>query len=347
MNKRFYKNKSVLVTGHTGFVGSWMTLWLNKAGANVIGLSHNPPSNPYNYKFLKLDNSIHNIKGDVRNLKFVTNIIKDYQPDIIIHLAAQPILLKSYEDPVYTYTTNAIGTLNILEASHKVGVARVILNITSDKVYDNIGIKKKYTEEDRFGGFDPYSSSKACAELITQAYKNSFFSDIGVATARAGNIIGGGDWGIHRLVPDIFNAWKDKKTLTIRHPEGIRPWTYILDVLNGYLLLSEKLYKNKAYSGGWNFSSEYVKSVISLINEFSKYWNINYTVVPEKKHEDRLLLLDSSKSKKELNWSPKFTFAKTIKETSSWYNIFYGSKGRNILNYSIYQLENFERLDNS
>ena len=196
MRTNFYNKKRVLVTGHTGFVGSWLSLQLVESGADIIGVSLKPPSNPYHYKYLKLDNNLKSIRGDVRSLTFLRNLIKDYEPEIIFHLAAQPILLDSYSNPVDTYTTNIIGTLNILEAARIAGNTKTVVCITSDKVYENIGVKKLYTEKDKLGGFDPYSSSKAAAELIANAYRNSFLSGIGVATARSGNIIGGGGIGV-------------------------------------------------------------------------------------------------------------------------------------------------------
>ena len=331
----FYNGKRVLITGHNGFVGSWLSLWLSELGANIVGLSHKPPSRPYLFKYLNFNGNLENIYGDIRNLALLKKIIKDYEPEIIFHLAAQPILLRSYNDPIETYTTNIIGTINVLEAVRLSDSTGAVVAITSDKVYEN-SEAKAHREADILGGYDPYSSSKAAAELIVHAYRNSFFQDIGIATARAGNIIGGGDWGEYRIIPDIIRSCRKNRKLQLRHPRAIRPWTYILDVIYGYLLLGEKLYKdNKNYSEGWNFSSSYVKSTIELVKEFSKFFNIDYcNKVRSENHEEGVLLLDSSKSKQLLGWSPKFDFKSAVEETALWYKMFYEEKRIDISEYS-------------
>ena len=216
----FYKNKQVLVTGHTGFIGSWLTLWLTELGADVIGFSLKPPSNPYHYRFLGLEDKVTNVRGDIRKKDQVLNLIKKHEPEVVFHLAARPILLDSYIDPIDTYITNAIGTLNLLDAIRRTGKTKAILNMTTDKVYENKGTRVAYKEDDKLGGYDPYSSSKACSELITKSYKNSFLSDAGVATVRAGNIIGGGDWGALRLMPDLILSHVNNNTITIRNPSA-------------------------------------------------------------------------------------------------------------------------------
>lgn len=341
MSDKFFKNKRILVTGDTGFVGSWLTLWLDEAGADVTGLSLNPPSNPYMHKFLDFKH-LKDISGDVRDLSLVKKAMHDYKPEIVFHLAAQPILLRSYEDPVLTYTTNLIGTMNVLEACRISGSVKTIINITSDKVYENLHTRVPYKEGSRLGGFDPYSSSKAGAELITNAYRNSFLSGIGLATARAGNIIGGGDWGEHRLVTDLVTSQAKHNKLILRHPRSVRPWTYILDVVNGYVKLAEKLSKNpKAYSEGWNFSTNYTKSVFDLVREFSKYYKISYDVKEEKRHEENMLLLDSSKSRKRLNWKPLMSFSETIEDTAKWYANFYNNK-KGISSFTAKQMHDFK-----
>lgn len=325
----FFKNKKILITGHTGFVGSWMTLWLNMLEADVVGFSLNPPSNPSHYELLGLEKDITDIKGDIRNEKEISDAIKEHKPEIVLHLAAQPILLRSYESPLDTYTTNVIGTLNLLEASRKEGAVKAIINITTDKVYENLNRKKPYMEEDKLGGNDPYSSSKACSELITKAYKESFFTGAGVATARAGNIMGGGDWGEKRIITDIVNAKRESTKLIIRNPESIRPWSNVLDIINGYLILCENLYHDpKEYSGAWNFSASETKTVLDLVKEFSMYWNIQYEIRrPEKRLEEELLLLDSTKSRTKLNWKQKMSFEESVKQTALWFDSFF--KNRN------------------
>ncbi len=321
----FFRNKKILITGHTGFVGSWMTLWLNMLEADLIGFSLNPPSNPSHYELLGLDKDIVDIRGDIRDKKVISSTIKEHEPEIIFHLAAQPILLRSYGSPIETYMTNAIGTLNLLEALREEDAVKAIINVTTDKVYENLGRKEPYKENDKLGGNDPYSSSKACSELITKAYKESFFAGTGVATARAGNIIGGGDWGEKRIVTDIVNARMKKTKLIIRNPEAVRPWSNVLDIINGYLILCENLYRNpEEYSGAWNFSAGETKTVLDLVNEFSMHWNIECEIKrPEKKLEEELLLLDSGKSRTKLKWKPKMSFEESVKQTALWFDSFF------------------------
>jgi len=320
-------------------------LWLYKLNAKVSGFSLNPPSNPYNYEVLGLKSKITDIRGDIKNYRDLYHTVKKINPEIIIHLAAQPILLKSYDSPIETYETNTIGTLNLLEACRKVNNLKAVLIVTTDKVYKNSGFKKRYREEDALGGFDPYSASKAAAEIIVQSYSNSFFKDqkVGIATARAGNIIGGGDWGPDRIVTDIVKAYKNKSILNLRHPDAVRPWTFILDIISGYLKLMINLYNNpERYSGSWNFGPNYTKTVEDLVIEFQKYLNIRYIKTQDvKMHEDKYLLLDSRKSKINLKWKPLYNFSKMVNETASWYSEFYNNR-KKMFNFSLEQIENFE-----
>lgn len=319
-------------------------MWLYKLNAKVSGFSLNPPSNPYNYEVLGLKSKITDIRGDIKNYRDLYHTVKKINPEIIIHLAAQPILLKSYDSPIETYETNTIGTLNLLEACRKVDNLKAVLIITTDKVYKNAGFKKRYREEDALGGFDPYSASKAAAEIIVQSYSNSFFKDqkVGIATARAGNIIGGGDWGPNRIVTDIVKAYKNKSILNLRHPDAVRPWTFILDIIYGYLKLMINLYNNpERYSGPWNFGPNYTKTVEDLVIEFQKYLDIRYVKTQEvKMHEDKYLLLDSRKSKINLKWKPLYNFSKMVNETASWYLNFYNNR-KKMFNFSLEQIENF------
>ena len=342
MQLQFYKNKRILVTGHTGFVGSWFTLLLSNLDADIIGFSLNQPSKPSLYNYLNLNKKITNIKADISNPLPISKIIKEYKPEIIIHLAAQPILLDSYKIPHATFMTNTVGTLNLLEAERKYGNARTILCITTDKVYENIGITA-YKETDKLGGFDPYSSSKSCAELIVNSYRSSFLQEIGIATARAGNIIGGGDWGRYRIIPDLVS----NKKVIIRYPNATRPWTYILDVLDGYITLIEALHKNpKTYSEAWNFSSNSNKTVIELVKEVKKYRNINYEIKKGKSHEEKSLLLNSLKSKKRLGWKAKYSFEETIRNTVSWYNNFDTAKTKvDIYELTLKQLQDYFQMN--
>ena len=328
---KFYSNKSVFITGHTGFVGSWVTLWLSQIGAEVTGYSLNPPSKPYLYSMLDFDGNVNDIKGDIRNLNKLKNEIKDANPDIIIHLAAQPILLESYKIPRETFETNVMGTVNVLEAALKSGVKSVI-NVTSDKCYENKSKKTGYKEGDKLGGHDPYSSSKACSELVTAAYINSFFKDagIGLASARAGNIIGGGDWGSRRLMPHLAESIYYNKNIIIRNSHAIRPWQYVLDAIYGYLLLA-RLLRNKPskYSGAWNFgpSQSSINTVLDLTKKFCKSWDKNYKpkikITNEKLHEDQILALDSSKARKELGWDTYTKFDDAVGITAEWYKRYY------------------------
>lgn len=342
-----FKNRKILITGHTGFVGSWLTLWLSRLyGANVIGFSlKKPVSKPSLHEILSLGKAyVTDTWGDVRGAKSLNKVIRDYQPEIIFHLAAQPILLDSYNDPVGTYSTNAIGTLNLLEAERRFGKAKVVVNVTTDKVYQNEGLRA-YKEHDKLGGFDPYSSSKACSELITQAYRNSFLLGMGVATARAGNILGGGDFGRYRIVPDIFRS---SGNITLRNPESIRPFTFVLDVLDGYLNLAEKLHRHpEKYSEAWNFSSNYLKTVENLVDAFNKVYPITYNIKRNSKnlkHEDKFLFLDSAKARTRLRWKPKLGFEETVKKTADWYITYLKDNKTDMLHYSENQIRSFSYL---
>ena len=327
----FFKNKRILITGHTGFVGSWMSLWLSGIGAEITGYSLNPPSKPYLYSMLNFEDKVNSIRGDVRNFRKLKSAIIYADPDIIIHLAAQPILLESYKIPRETFETNVMGTVNVLEAALKSNVKSVV-NITSDKCYENNYSKMGYTEGDKLGGHDPYSSSKACSELVTSAYKDSFFSNsgIGLASARAGNIIGGGDWGSKRLIPYLARSLSSNKDIILRNPRAIRPWQYVLDAIYGYLLLAKLLYnKPSKYSGAWNFgpSKNSKNTVLDLTKKFCNSWDKNYKpkikVTNEKLHEDQILVLDSSKARKELGWDTCTKFDDAVCITAEWYKRYY------------------------
>lgn len=344
---RFYSGKQVLVTGHTGFKGAWLTLWLSMAGAHVVGFAQDPPSNPALYYALSLKDRITDVRGDVRNYKTVARIVKRYNPEIIMHLAAQPILLDSYESPINTYYTNAFGTLNLLEAARRNGHVKAILNVTTDKVYMNKNQMKGYVETDSLGGHDPYSSSKACSEIITNSYRESFFAEIGtgVATARAGNVLGGGDWGAKRLVPDMVRLITKKKTIMIRYPKAIRPWNYVLDVLAGYMKLTQLVYeKPNEYAGGYNFSNPAtIKRVDEVVDALIDEWGYgNYELYKSKTYEDKLLLLDSTKAQRKLGWKPKANFKRIIKNTVAWYKAYYSKM--NMFEYSIEELNRYADL---
>lgn len=256
--KSIYRNKKVLVTGHTGFKGSWLCLWLKQLGADVIGYSLNPNTKPNLFQLLNLETEVTNIIGDIRDEENITKTIKKYEPEIIFHLAAQPLVKLSYEEPKLTYETNVIGTLNLFEAIRKSNNTKVIINVTTDKCYENKEWNYSYRENDALGGYDPYSSSKGCAELLTSCYRNSYFSSnkIAISSVRAGNVIGGGDWAKDRLIPDIVKSLNNKNDILIRNPNAIRPWQYVLEPLSGYLWLGALMFEDfEKYSQAWNFGS--------------------------------------------------------------------------------------------
>ncbi len=354
INKLFsevYKDKKVLLTGHTGFKGSWLALWLVQLGANVVGLSLKPQTNPNHIELLGL--KIKSIIGDIRNYSLVDKVINEEKPDIIFHLAAQAIVLDSYNNPIETYESNVMGTLNILEVSRKYKDIKAIVNVTSDKCYENKEQSIGYKETDPMGGYDPYSSSKGCAELLTNSFRNSFFNinEYGekhntlLASARAGNVIGGGDWANFRLIPDIIKSINNEKNVEIRSPYSTRPWQHVLEPLSGYLVLGEKLLQGKAkIADGWNFGPEDEGSITvkEVVENMKVHWDqLEYTICSSSKdqHEANLLNLDITKAKKKLNWIPIWNSEKTFKQTCLWYKSFY-------LNNKVSSIENLHEYIN-
>ena len=305
-----FKNKKVIVTGHTGFKGSWLTLWLVLLGAKVIGISANIPSTPSHFNVIKLRKKISHKKMDIRNLKLLKKIFKATQPDYVFHLAAQSLVNESYIHPIRTWETNTIGTLNILESLRELKKNCVVVIITSDKSYKNVEIKRGYKEDDILGGKDPYSASKASAELAIQSYISSFFpikkTKVLIGVARAGNVIGGGDWSKNRLIPDCIKSWSKNNTVLIRSPESTRPWQHVLEAICGYLLLALNLKKNKRlHSEVFNFGPSNTKSykVIFLVKLMKKYWNqVSWKVTKKSFFESNLLKLNSNKAKNILKW---------------------------------------------
>ena len=346
-----YNHKRVLITGHTGFKGSWLALWLGELGAEVTGLSMNPLTNPNHIDLLKLN--INSIIGDIRDYHLVKKTIDNVKPDIIFHLAAQAIVLDSYNNPIETYESNVMGTLNILEASRKYKNVKAIVNVTSDKCYENKEQKIGYKETDPMGGYDPYSSSKGCAELLTNSFRNSFFNinEYGrkhntlIASARAGNVIGGGDWANFRLIPDIVKSINNEKNVEIRSPYSTRPWQHVLEPLSGYLVLGEKLLQGKSeIADGWNFGPEDEGSITvkEVVENMKVHWDqLEYTICSSNKdqHEANLLNLDITKAKKKLNWFPIWDSKKTFKQTCLWYKNYY-------LNNKVSSIENLHEYIN-
>jgi CDP-glucose 4,6-dehydratase len=349
-----FKNKKVLITGHTGFKGSWLTSWLVMLGAKVTGLSINIPTTPSHFKAIKLKNKINHKKVDIRNLKLLKKTFKKYQPDYVFHLAAQSLVKKSYYDPIYTWETNTIGTLNVLESLREIKKNCIAVLITSDKSYKNLEIKRGYKENDILGGKDPYSASKASAELAIQSHISSFFplkkTKVLVGIARAGNVIGGGDWSENRLIPDCVKSWSKNKRVLIRNSQSTRPWQHILEAVRGYLLLALTLKKNKKLHGeAFNFGPENTKnySVIFLIKLMKKYWKeISWKMSNKKKksfYESNLLKLNSNKAKIKLKWKCILTFAETISMVANWYKSYY-SKPKQIQKVSLNQINEYEKL---
>lgn len=330
-----YKNKKVLLTGHTGFKGSWLALWLQQMGAIVYGYSLDNEDEVNHFSLLNLD--IEEKIGDIRNEEVLQQYFNDIQPDIVFHLAAQALVRKSYDDPVETFSTNVMGTLNIFEASRKTPSVKAIINVTTDKCYENKEWEWGYRENEAMGGYDPYSASKGCSELLTSSYRNSYFNnnDYGkkhnvlLASGRAGNVIGGGDWAVDRLIPDIIKAAAIKKTVLIRNPLATRPWQHVLEPLSGYLTLGYKLLQKEiSVADGWNFgpdihSNIQVGDIVKLSNE---YWNaiqIEISKNSNEHHEANLLMLDCTKANKTLKWKAVWGIDKTIDKTISWYKSYY------------------------
>ncbi len=332
MNFSEYKNKNVFLTGHTGFKGSWMLAWLNKLGANVKGYSLVPENEFDLYNSMNGDSLCESVIADIRDRKKLEKEILSFQPDYIFHLAAQPLVRLSYEIPSETFEVNAIGTANILNAVRLLEKSCNVVLITTDKVYENFEWHYPYRENDRLGGYDPYSASKACAEIVISSYKNSFFNinsydkhKKGIASARAGNVIGGGDWAKDRIIPDIIKALRKKETIIIRNPKSIRPWQHVLEPLSGYLQLGVKLLENPVkFTGAWNFGpfAEDNLMVEELVFKAIKVWGHGDFSIPinlNQPHEAGLLKLDINKSLNELKWKPKWNASEAIEKTLNWY----------------------------
>jgi CDP-glucose 4,6-dehydratase len=332
-----YFGKTVLITGHTGFKGSWLKLWLKKMGAHVIGYSLEPPTTPNHWNLLELDTI--SIIEDIRKQNRLHDVLTQYQPEIVFHLAAQSLVRESYNDPVETFETNVLGSVKLFEACRHVDSVKAIINVTSDKCYENKEWPWGYREQEPMGGHDPYSASKGCAELVTACYQNSFFTasvETGIhikllASARAGNVIGGGDWANDRLIPDIMKAAAKEELVTIRNPSATRPWQHVLEPLSGYLLLGWRLLEgNPKFAEGWNFgpADDGFFSVLDLVKKVKESWEkVTYQVNENHRtlHEAHLLKLDCSKASSLLAWKGVWDTEKTIQKTVVWYRNYYRS----------------------
>jgi CDP-glucose 4,6-dehydratase len=335
-----YKNKRILVTGHTGFKGSWLAIWLKELGADVIGYALEPETQPNNYKACKLEKKISHTTGDVRDLEHLLKIFKEYKPEFVFHLAAQAIVRRSYSEPKMTFDTNVGGTVNILEAVRLNPSVKVFVNVTSDKCYENREWIWGYRECDPMGGHDPYSASKGCAELVFAAYMKSFFSNttsgsrkIGMASARAGNVIGGGDWSNDRLIPDCVRALVNNESIGIRNPRAIRPWQHVLEPLGGYLLLGAFLNNNpEAYSGSWNFGPNETDhlTVDRIVSRLIEFWGTgrweDLSKDSDHRHEAATLKLCCEKARMYLKWQAVLRIDESIQMTCAWYKHFYLNK---------------------
>ncbi len=348
----FYQNKKVLITGHTGFKGSWLSLWLNLMGAKVYGLSIDVPSNPSHFELLNLSSFIRSNKSDIKNLEKTRKQILEISPDFIFHLAAQPIVNISYTKPIDTWGTNLLGTINILESLRSLKSNCVAVMITSDKCYKNNEWIWGYRENDQLGGDDPYSASKGAAEIAIASYYQSYFKsseNIKIASTRAGNVIGGGDWAADRIIPDIIKYWQRKETLNLRNPLSTRPWQHVLEPLRGYLRLGEFLHENKVKSGqAFNFgpNSNEEKTVEELVSKISKhlsYENWKVTASENNFSESGLLKLNCDKATRILAWKPLLDFEKTISMTAEWYYKFYEKK-HDVFELSKSQIESYSQL---
>lgn len=345
--RSIYHGRRVLVTGYTGFKGSWLCLWLESMGAELSGYSLPAPSNPSHFELLKKAGSFKNARfqeGDIRDLEKLSAFVREVNPEIVFHLAAQPIVRLSYDQPIETYETNVMGTLKVFEACRRIKNVRAIVNVTSDKCYENREWIWGYRENEPMGGFDPYSSSKGCAEILTSSYRRSYFHPSNfekthstlLGSVRAGNVIGGGDWAPDRLIPDIARATSEGRTTEIRQPQSVRPWQHVLEPLAGYLALGGKLLNGSTdFADGWNFGpdADGGREVQEVMDRFAKSWpkakfeafakldqsQRKRSVV----HEANLLQLDSSKARRLLDWTPRLTFDETVKWTAGWYRTYY------------------------
>ncbi|MCK5473594.1 MAG: CDP-glucose 4,6-dehydratase [Planctomycetes bacterium] len=334
ISKKFWKDKTVLITGHTGFKGGWLALWLKQLGAKIYGYSLEPNTKPNLFESAKINRIVSSTINDIRNEKKVFEAVKKCKPQIIFHLAAQPLVRQSYSDPLETYQTNVLGTANILQAIRKVNSVSAFVCITSDKCYENKEWIWGYGENDHLGGFDPYSSSKACAELVTAAFRNSFFADskTAIASARAGNVVGGGDWADDRIVPDCIKCWQSGKIVNIRYPKATRPWQHVLEPLSGYIMLAQKLCKNPKFAQPWNFGpeDENIIPVAKLVEILAEKWKqkAKWKISTKKHpHEASLLKLDCSKAKTLLDWKSCWDIEKTVEKTVDWYKCYYEKSG--------------------
>ncbi len=339
MNPIFWKNKRVLVTGHTGFKGGWLCQLLSSFGAQVSGYALSPPTQPSLYSLAHVDELVQSTTSDICDLEALTDCIRTFAPEVVFHMAAQSVVLQSYEDPVETYSTNVIGTVNTLEAIRRMGRPCVMVNVTTDKCYENKGWVWGYRETDTLGGRDPYSNSKACAELVAQSFRESFFPlsrltehGVAIGSARAGNVIGGGDWTPRQLIPESIAAFLKSQAVVLRHPQAVRPWQHVLDCLGGYLTLAEALTEDpRAFSGEWNFGPSDADSspVSHIVESLASHWSIERPWVPDgTSHapEEKQLRLDVNKTTTLLGWRCRLTLDDALQWVATWYREYHNGR---------------------
>lgn len=351
INPDFWRDKRVLMTGHTGFKGSWLSLWLQSMGVMLRGIALAPPTEPALFNIARVADGMEHRIGDIREFAVVKAHMDEFKPEIVIHMAAQPLVRLSYDQPIETYATNVMGTVHVLEAARLCGSVKAIVNITTDKCYENREWVWGYRENEAMGGRDPYSSSKGCAELVSSAYRKSFLEGAGIslATARAGNVIGGGDWALDRLVPDILRALQNKEQVLIRNPHAIRPWQHVLEPLSGYLLLAERLYaQGKADAEGWNFGplEDDTRPVRWIVQRLCEDWGDGASWTLQEgnhPHESNVLKLDISKARQRLNWVPRWTLDLALEKITRWHQSWL--QGNNMRDYCLSEISEYGSLN--
>ena len=355
INNEFWNNKKVFITGHTGFKGSWLSLWLQEMGAVVRGYALAPPTYPNLFNVANIATGMDSVIGDIRDYDFLYSSIAEFEPEIVIHMAAQPLVRLSYEMPVETYDINVMGTVKLLDCIRKIGGIKAIVNVTSDKCYENKEWPWGYRENESKGGYDPYSNSKGCVELITDAFRKSYFNpdeyknhQCALASVRAGNVIGGGDWALDRLIPDMLHAFENGKPVEIRNPHAIRPWQHVLEPLSGYLITAQKLYENGVeFSEGWNFGpvDDDTKSVQKVVEILVSLWGKNASwglAEGLHPHEAHYLKLDCSKAKMRMQWQPRWSLEKTLEKVVSWHKAWLAEE--NMRKYTLNEINQYLKI---
>jgi CDP-glucose 4,6-dehydratase len=354
VDSAFWQGKRVFLTGHTGFKGSWLALWLSHMGAVVKGFSLAPPTTPSLFEVANIKSIVDSELGDIRNAELISKSMSEFNPDIVIHMAAQSLVRLSYVDPVTTYSTNVMGTLHVLEAARKCSKLRAIVNVTTDKCYENREWEWGYREHEPMGGHDPYSNSKGCVELMTSAYRQSFFNhpeSAALASARAGNVIGGGDWALDRLIPDILRAFENNRPVIIRNPQSTRPWQHVLEPLSGYLVLAQNLYQSgHTFAEGWNFGprDDDVKPVEWILDKMVSTWGQGASWQLDSgdhPHEAKYLKLDISKAHTHLHWSPTWNLESTLHKIVLWHRAWLAQENMN--SYSLREIDDYMKAMNA